>query len=60
MDEQAVNPIRPILSRLLNACDNAELPGTSSRRTQLFTFQGAIQLDTSWPNQNSSVVAGFF
>lgn len=59
MDEQAVNPVRPFFSRRPNACDNAEPPGTSSRRTQLFTFQGASQLETSWPSHNGPVVAGF-
>ena len=29
------------LTRPINACDNVDVPGTSSRRTQLFTFQGA-------------------
>ena len=42
MDDWAVNPIRPrSFSRAADVCDNIDFPGTSSRRTQLFTFQRA-------------------
>ena len=41
MDDRAVNPVALDFSRSADACDRNDFPGTSSRRTQLFTFQRA-------------------
>lgn len=39
--QRAVNPFARQFSRAAGSCDKADFAGTSSRRTQLFTFQGA-------------------
>jgi hypothetical protein len=47
MDNRAVNPDHPnFLTRSIGVCENTDVPGTSSRRTQLFTFQGALSGQT--------------
>jgi hypothetical protein len=45
----AVNPVARQFSRAAGSCDKTDFAGTSSRRTQLFTFQGALNQAITGP-----------
>ena len=47
--QRAVNPFARQFSRATCSCDKAGFAGTSSRRTQLFTFQGALNQAITGP-----------